>query len=133
MCCQQLVSYFKTCDNMPLKTLQSVNLKSLKLSQHAASFSELRSEQFSDSEAPDSSKPTPSTSSVTFNSKERPRTSKIWDYTPGAHDDSFTILQNGVPSKYRFIDCHAPPPKRSFNHYPVNTSHSWGLSAYSRS
>jgi hypothetical protein len=59
-------------------------------SQQSDAFSALGSEQFSDSEAPNSSKPTPSTSSVTFNSKKRPRTSKIWDYTPGAHNDSFT-------------------------------------------
>ena len=59
-------------------------------SQQSDAFSALGSEQFSDSEAPNSSRPTPSTSSVTFNSKKRPRTSKIWDYTPGAHNDSFT-------------------------------------------
>lgn len=59
-------------------------------SQRSDAFSALDSEQFSDSEAPDSSKPAPSVSSVTFNSKKRPRTSKIWDYTPGAHDDTVT-------------------------------------------
>ena len=52
-------------------------------------LSGLGSEQFDESEAPDLSEPTPSTSSIGIRSKKRPRTSKIWDYTPGSHNDSF--------------------------------------------